>query len=57
MNKPQKPENKKIDPLEALKIIGETITAVDIPVKQFKREEYDLVYRFIVKMIRDGVVE
>jgi hypothetical protein len=42
MNKPQKP-SKEIEPLKALESIGKVMTLVDMPVKEFKRKEYEVL--------------
>jgi hypothetical protein len=42
MNKPQKPD-KPIDPEKALETIGKVMTLVDMPVKEFKRKEYEVL--------------
>ena len=46
MNKPQKPD-KPINPEKALETIGKVMTLVDMPVKEFKRKEYDVLKKLI----------
>jgi hypothetical protein len=46
MNKPQKPD-KPIDPEKALETIGKVMTAVDMPVKEFKRKEYEVLLKVV----------
>lgn len=54
MNKPQKPESKVITPKQALEAIGKAMTAVDLPVKQFKRREYQVLENHINNNERKG---